>query len=87
MATPTVQLDRSAVRQRVLEVLRELLVELGSTGALPRLSATSQLDADLGMGSLERVELLARIETTFGVRLADRVVAEANTPDDLAAAI
>ena len=39
------------------------------------------------MGSLERVELLARIETVFGVRLADRVVAEVNTPDDLAAAI
>ncbi len=87
MATPTTQLDRSAVRQRVLEVLRELLVELGSAGALPMLRDTSQLDADLGMGSLERVELLARIEVTFGVRLADRVVAEANTPDDLAAAI
>ena len=87
MATPTTQLDRTAVRQRVLEVLRELLVELGSAGAIPRLDEHSQLDADLGMGSLERVELLARIETAFGVRLADRVVAEANTPDDLALAI
>jgi fatty-acyl-CoA synthase len=87
VATPTIQLDRSAVRQRVLEVLRELLAELGSAGALPMLRETSQLDADLGMGSLERVELLARIEAAFGVRLADRVVAEANTPDDLAAAI
>jgi 1-acyl-sn-glycerol-3-phosphate acyltransferase len=87
VATPTIQLERSEARQRVLEVLRELLVELGSTGALPRLGGNSQLDADLGMGSLERVELLARLETAFGVRLADRVVAEANTPDDLAAAI
>ncbi len=87
MATPTIQLDRSAVRQRVLEVLRELLVELGSAGALPMLRENSQLDAELGMGSLERVELMARIEAVFGVRLADRVVAEANTPDDLAAAI
>jgi 1-acyl-sn-glycerol-3-phosphate acyltransferase len=87
VATAGTQLDRSAVRQRVLEILRELLVELGSAGALPRLSANSQLDADLGLGSLERVELLARIETVFGVRLADRMVAEANTPDDLAMAI
>jgi fatty-acyl-CoA synthase len=87
VATPTTQLDLTAVRQRVLEVLRELLVELGSAGAIPRLDEHSQLDADLGMGSLERVELLARIETEFGVRLADRVVAEANTPDDLALAI
>jgi 1-acyl-sn-glycerol-3-phosphate acyltransferase len=87
VATPTTQLDRSAVRQRVLEVLRELLSELGSTGALPMLGEASRLDADLGMGSLERVELLARIEAAFGVRLADRVIAEANTPDDLALAI
>lgn len=51
------------------------------------LSATSQLDRDLGLGSLERVELLARLETAFGVRLADTVVAEANTPEDLAKAL
>src|SRR5262249_31834382 len=35
----------------------------------------------------ERVELMARLEREFGVRLADRVVAEANTPEDLASAI
>ena len=51
------------------------------------LSGTSQLDRDLGLGSLERVELLARLETAFGVRLPDQVVAEANTPEDLAKAL
>ena len=51
------------------------------------LSGTSQLDRDLGLGSLERVELLARLETAFNVRLPDRVVAEANTPEDLAKAL
>ena len=51
------------------------------------LSGASQLDRDLGLGSLERVELLARLETAFGVRLPDRVVAEANTPEDLAKAL
>jgi len=51
------------------------------------LNGASQLDRDLGLGSLERVELLARIETAFGVRLPDRVVAEANTPEDLAKAL
>src|SRR5262249_25375427 len=48
------------------------------------LSTTSHLDRDLGLGSLERVELLARLETEFGVRLPDALAAEANTPDDLA---
>ncbi len=87
MATPATQLGAAEVRERVLEVIRSLLEELGSRGALPMLSGTSQLDRDLGLGSLERVELLARLETAFGVRLPDQVVAEANTPEDLAKAL
>src|SRR5713101_4131128 len=87
MATPITQLDRSTVRERVLEVIRGLLDELGSQGALPMLNAASQLDRDLGLGSLERVELLARLETAFNIRLPDRVASEANTPEDLARAI
>jgi 1-acyl-sn-glycerol-3-phosphate acyltransferase len=87
VATPTIQLDGTEVRGRVLEVVRGLLEELGSQGALPMLNLGSQLDRDLGLGSLERVELLARLETAFGVHLADRVAAEANTPENLACAI
>jgi 1-acyl-sn-glycerol-3-phosphate acyltransferase len=87
VATTVTQLDHSAVRERVLEEIRGLLAELGSQGALPMLSATAQLDRDLGLGSLERVELLARLETAFHLRLPDRVASEANTPEDLALAI
>ena len=87
MATPATQLDASEIRERVLGVIRGLLEELGSRGALPMLSGTSKLDQDLGLGSLERVELLARLETAFGVRLPDSVAAEANTPEDLAEAL
>jgi fatty-acyl-CoA synthase len=87
VATPAIQLDAAEVRERVLAVIRSLLEELGSRGALPMLSGASQLDRDLGLGSLERVELLARLETAFGVRLPDQVVAEANTPEDLAKAL
>ena len=87
MASPTTQLDRTGSRERVLEIVRGLLEELGSQGALPMLSLTSHLDRDLGLGSLERVELLSRLETAFGVRLPDRVAAEANTPENLIQAI
>src|SRR5882762_7942652 len=87
VATPTIQLDSSAVRGRVLEEIRGLLHELGSQGALPMLNGGSQLDRDLGLGSLERVELLARLETAFEIRLPDRVASEANTPESLARAI
>ncbi|HEY6267684.1 MAG TPA: AMP-binding protein [Candidatus Acidoferrum sp.] len=87
LATPAAQLDRSNVRERVLEIIRGLLDELGSQGALPMLNANSQLDRELGLGSLERVELLARLETAFELRLPDRVASEANTPEDLTRAI
>src|SRR5882724_11635310 len=70
-----------------MEEVRGLLHELGSHGALPMLNGGSQLDRELGLGSLERVELLARLETAFEIRLPDRVASEANTPDDLARAI
>jgi len=87
VATPATQLDTFTVRERVLEVIRTLLNELGSQGALPMLRLSSQLDRDLGLGSLERVELLTRLEGAFGIRLPDRVASEANTPEDLARAI
>jgi fatty-acyl-CoA synthase len=87
VATTTAQIDRSATRERVLEIVRGLLQELGSFGALPMLNAGAHLDRELGLGSLERVELLSRLEAEFGVILPDRIAAEANTPEELARAI
>src|SRR5271170_2294338 len=75
------------MRERVMDVLRGLLEELGSHGAIETLSTSSNLDRDLGLGSLERVELLTRLEAAFGVRLPDTLAAEANTPEDLMEAI
>jgi len=75
------------VRERVLEVVRGLLADLGSHGALAELSATSNLDRDLGLGSLERVELLTRLEHAFELRLPDTLGAEASTPEELIQAI
>ena len=87
MATTQQQLDLPGVRERVLDVVRGLLEELGSHGAVAELSTTSNLDRDLGLGSLERVELLTRLEAAFGVRLPDTLAAEANTPEELIAAV
>ena len=87
MATISPQLDLPDIRERVLDVVRVLLEELGSHGAIPELSEKSNLDRDLGLGSLERVELLTRLEAAFGVRLPDALAAEANTPEELIHAI
>jgi 1-acyl-sn-glycerol-3-phosphate acyltransferase len=43
----------------------------------------SPLEQELGFDSLGRMELLSRIEHTFGVQLPDHVVASAETPRDL----
>jgi 1-acyl-sn-glycerol-3-phosphate acyltransferase len=87
LATTSAQLDLPGLRARVMEVLRGLLEELGSHGALETLSSTSNLDRDLGLGSLERVELLTRLEAAFAVRLPDTLASEANTPEELILAI
>jgi len=87
VATPSTQIDPLAARERVLDVLRALLTELGSEGALPMLGPKSHLDRELGLGSLERVELLTRLETEFAVRLPDRIAADVNTPEDVTAAV
>ena len=87
LATTSTQLDLPGVRERVLDVLGGLLDELGSQAALAQLSLTSNLDRDLGLGSLERVELLTRLENAFEVRLPDSLAAEASTPEELIRAI
>src|SRR5574340_1215673 len=75
------------VRERMLEVVRGLLEQLGSHGAIAELSIRSNLDRDLGLGSLERVELLTRLEAAFEVHLPDTLAAEANTLEELMEAI
>jgi len=51
-----------SVEQQTLEVFRKLLSELGSPQAAENISLNSSLDRDLSLGSLERVELLVRLE-------------------------
>jgi 1-acyl-sn-glycerol-3-phosphate acyltransferase len=87
MVSPVRQFDAVADEERVLEVVRELLAELGHTSAVRSASAVSHLDRDLGLGSLERVELLLRLEKSFGVRLDEEVLAGADTVQDLITAL
>ena len=76
----------SSVDAQVLDIVAGLVSELtGATARPPALD--DSLDRDLGISSLERVELLLRMEQAFGVRLPDSVMAEAATPRELARAI
>ena len=74
------------VEQQVLDVVTELVTELRG-GARAAVARGDSLETDLGISSLERVELLIRLERAFGVRLGDAAMAGAETPADLAGAI
>ncbi len=72
--------------QALLDLIGQLAKEL-RPGSAPRPRLDSRLDKDLGLDSLARVELLARIEHQFGVRLGDDLLGSAETAGDLLAAI
>ena len=78
---------RDAVDQRVLEIVGALVMELRGVGPRPPVALGDSLERDLGISSLERVELLLRLEREFGVRLPDATMAEADTSGDLVAAL
>jgi len=87
MVSPARQFDAVADEARVLDVVRELIAELGQGSAVRSASPASHLERDLGLGSLERVELLVRLEKTFGARLDEEVLAGAETVQDLITAL
>ncbi len=71
----------------MLRTASELVKELGTVPASGTVRLDDSLDRDLGIGSLERVELLFRLEQRFGIRFPDHVMGEADTLGDLARAI
>src|SRR5271156_1045449 len=91
MGATGIKLDRKpAVAAQALAAVRQLLLELGSSRGMEELvarGAKAHLERELGLGSLERVELMLRLGDSCGVRLPDRVGAEADTGQDLGDAI
>jgi fatty-acyl-CoA synthase len=91
MNTTGTQAGRTeSVDTQAVETVRQLLGELGGTRGLEELAARgprAHLERELGLGSLERVELMLRLADACGVRLPDRVVAEADTVEDLIEAL
>jgi fatty-acyl-CoA synthase len=72
--------------ERVLDVVRALARETGRSRAERAVTAQASLEREVGLGSLERVELLARLERAFGRSLDDRCLG-LDTAADLAAAL
>jgi 1-acyl-sn-glycerol-3-phosphate acyltransferase len=68
----------------LLQLIRELVAEARpGSDALQDLTLDSRFDRDLGLDSLARVELIARVEARLGVSLPERSFAEAESARDL----
>ncbi|MGH7839345.1 MAG: hypothetical protein ACREQC_16175, partial [Candidatus Binataceae bacterium] len=64
MGTSAAKLERTNLEQVIREIVAELLGELGNPRALDecaRQGTAAHLERDLGLGSLERVELMLRL--------------------------
>jgi fatty-acyl-CoA synthase len=87
MGAAGTQLERTAsAEERTVATVRQLLIELSASRSIEQLAArgpAAHLERELGLGSLERVELMLRLGDAYGVRLPDRVVAGADTVQDL----
>ena len=79
---PTPHLADPHDAAQLLALVDALVREL-HPGAMRRATLDCALDRDLGLDSLSRVELLARIERHYGVRLPTTVLDSAETPRDL----
>jgi 1-acyl-sn-glycerol-3-phosphate acyltransferase len=86
MAAGTADPSFAEAERRVIEVVRALALEVGGARAERAVAPRASLDGDVGLGSLEKVELLSRLEVAFGRRLDDRYVC-LDTPRDFAALI
>ena len=78
--------DPDEALARLTAVVAEL-VRQTHPGASHSVTADSRLDADLGLDSLARIELLHRVEDAFAVRLSEQTLLAIETPRELLAAL
>ncbi len=76
-----------AYEHRVLDVIRALALEVRGPRALQAVTPTASLERDVGFGSLERVELLARLEIALGRDLDDHFLLMDSARDIAVAAL
>jgi 1-acyl-sn-glycerol-3-phosphate acyltransferase len=83
---PATSGPKSDAERRIVEIVRDLAREVGGSRAAAAVTPTASLEREVGLGSLERVELLGRVEHSFGLDLPDRFLL-LDTPRELASAL
>ena len=80
--------DQSEINEEaLLEVVRGLVAEVRPGHARQKITLDSTFDRELGLDSLSRVELIARVEAAFSLSLPERTFAEAENSRDLLRAL
>ncbi len=87
MATPAQELTPAILEAKLVEIVRELLADVGKAHLASRVSPNSSFERDLSLGSLDLVELLVRCEARLDVELPDEIAEQAETPAGWAKAI
>ena len=77
----------ATIEAQLQEITRDLLRELGNTSAIEGVRGRARLDEDLGLESIERAELMSRMNRVLGTSLPESAFAEARTLDDIVTAI
>src|SRR5262245_16054921 len=77
----------SPLEKKLLSIIQAFLLDLGNERAIRSLAYHASLDKDLGLGSIERVELLVQIEKKLNIQLPERLLLEANTVAQLVSMI
>jgi fatty-acyl-CoA synthase len=75
------------IEDQLLSITRQLLVDLEHQRALHLVSMNADLQRELGIGSLEKAELLHRSEQAFNIVLPESLLTEAESLQDLATAV
>ena len=75
------------IEDQLLSITRQLLVDLEHQRALHLVSMNADLQRELGIGSLEKAELLHRSEQAFNIVLPEALLTEAESLQDLATAV
>ncbi|MEZ5400249.1 MAG: AMP-binding protein [Bryobacteraceae bacterium] len=78
---------KAPLEQQILDIVRDLLVEQGKDRAAANLTPKSSFQKDLGLASLDLVELVVRCETRLEMEIPDEIAEQADTPAGWAKAI
>ena len=80
--------DSTQMAETLLQVTQQLVTEVHPQRPVAEvITLDSTFEKDLGLDSLARVELIARVEKQFRLALPERTFAEAETPRDLLRAL